>query len=158
MNSNVNTNVNSNINSNTHTNMIGTGETGREIAVDVDQFVDRYIAVWNEPDPVARRRRIAEVWAADAVELTPEARYQGLEALEERVTSAHNQLVRDGGYLFRSAGDATAHHGAISFTTHMIPAAGGDIAWIGRAFAALDEDHRIRYEYQFTVDLTKAPA
>lgn len=133
VNTNVNSHVNSNTHSNTHTNAIGAGDIGREIAVDVDQFVDRYIAVWNETDPVARRRRIAEVWAADAVELTPEARYQGLEALEERVTSAHNQLVRDGGYLFHSAGDATAHHGAVSFTTHMIS--------LGRRRYRLDRPH-----------------
>lgn len=123
-----------------------------DIDIDIDQFVDRYVAVWNEPDPVARRRAIAELWDADGVETTESARYHGHGALEARIVEAHNDLVRDAGFVFRSADDATGHHDTITFTTHMIPAAGGGIAWTGRTFLTLGEKGLIRHEYQFTVD------
>ncbi|MFD4862237.1 nuclear transport factor 2 family protein [Streptomyces atratus] len=124
-----------------------------DIDIDVDQFVDRYVAVWNEPDPVARRHAIAELWDADGIETTESARYHGHDALEARIAEAHNDLVRDAGFVFRSAGDATGHHDMITFTTYMVPAAGGGIAWTGRTVLTLGENGLIRNEYQFTVDL-----
>lgn len=119
--------------------------------IDIDQFVDRYVAVWNEPDPVARRRAIASLWAEDGVEVTESAEYRGHDALEVRITEAHNELVRDAGFVFRSANDATWHHGAITFTSHMVPADGGNIAWTARTFAVLDAGGLIRSEHQYTV-------
>jgi hypothetical protein len=77
--------------------------------MDIDIDIDRYVAVWNELDPVARRRAIAELWDADGVESTESARYQGHDALEARIIEAHNDLVRDAGFVFRSADDATGH-------------------------------------------------
>jgi ketosteroid isomerase-like protein len=124
-----------------------------DIDIDIDQFVDRYVAVWNEPDPVARRRAIAELWDADGVETTESARYHGHDALEARIIAAHNGLVQDAGFVFRSAGDVTGHHDTITFTIHMVPVAGGGIAWTGRIFLTLDELGLIRHEYQFTVDM-----
>ncbi|MFF5204925.1 nuclear transport factor 2 family protein [Streptosporangium sp. NPDC000396] len=120
--------------------------------IDLNQFIDRYIAVWNEPDQVARRNAIATLWAADGVEITESAQYRGHEAIEARITQAHNELVRDGGFVFRPAKDTAGHHDAVRFTTHMIPAGGGDIAWTGFTFVILGEDGLIRYDYQFTVD------
>ena len=31
----------------------------------ITELVDRYIAVWNEPDDAVRRKHITELWAAD---------------------------------------------------------------------------------------------
>lgn len=79
--------------------------------------------------------------------------------LEARITDAHEQFVRQGGFVFRAAGDAVGHHDAIRFTTYMIPAAGGEIAWTGLVFVRLDADGWIRHDYQFgdppTADVTK---
>ncbi|MCI2419075.1 hypothetical protein MOQ72_16645 [Saccharopolyspora sp. K220] len=120
--------------------------------IDINRFVERYVAVWNEPDPVARRNTIAALWDADGVEVTESAQYHGHQELEARITEAHDQLVRAAGFVFRSADDATGHHDTIAFTTHMVPAdGGGDIAWTGRVFVVLDEDGRIRSDHQFTV-------
>jgi ketosteroid isomerase-like protein len=124
-----------------------------DMDIDIDQFVDRYVAVWNESDPVARRRAIAELWDPDGTEITDSARYHGHDALEVRITEAHNDLVRDAGFVFRSADDSTGHHDMVTFTIHMIPAAGGDIAWTGRIFLSLGENGLIRNECQFAVDL-----
>lgn len=116
---------------------------------DVEKFVDRYIAVWNEPDPTVRRTAIAGLWAEDGVEFTESAEHRGHQALEARITEAHEQLVRQGGFVFRAAGDAVGHHDAIRFTTYMVPAAGGEIAWTGFVFVRLGDDGLIRHDYQF---------
>ncbi|MEU4313454.1 nuclear transport factor 2 family protein [Nocardia sp. NPDC024068] len=123
-----------------------------DIDIDIEQFVDRYVAVWNEPDPAARRRLIAGLWDVDGVETNESARYQGHGRIEARISEAHNTLVRDAGNIFWSAGDATGHHDMVTFTTHMGPEAGGDIAWTGRTFVTLGENGLIRSDHQFTVN------
>ncbi|WP_329257652.1 nuclear transport factor 2 family protein [Actinoallomurus sp. NBC_01490] len=125
--------------------------------MDIGQFVDRYVAVWNEPDEATRRDLVAGLWAEDGVEITGSARYQGRDAIETRVARAHEELVRSGGFVFRSANDAAGHHGTVAFTTYMVPATGGDIAWAGRVFAALDENGLIRSDHQFTVEPPALP-
>ncbi|WP_228002077.1 nuclear transport factor 2 family protein [Nocardia australiensis] len=62
-----------------------------DIDIDIDQLVDRYVAVWNESDPIARRRAISELWHPDGVETTESARYHGHDALETRITEAHTE-------------------------------------------------------------------
>lgn len=70
--------------------------------VNTTEFVDRYLQVWNEPDPDARRQLVRDLWAADAVEYTDANEYRGHEALEARVTKAHTQFVEEGGFVFPS--------------------------------------------------------
>lgn len=123
-----------------------------DIDIDIDQFADRYVAVWNESGPAARRRAIAELWDPDGIETTKSARYHGHDALEARITEAHNELVRDSGFVFRSGGDSTGHHDTITFTTQMVPAAGGGVVWTGRTVLTLGENGLIRHDHQFTVD------
>lgn len=40
---------------------------------DIDEFVNRCIAVWNEPDPDVRHNLIAALWDDEAVEFTDSA-------------------------------------------------------------------------------------
>ncbi|MEV0088297.1 nuclear transport factor 2 family protein [Saccharopolyspora sp. NPDC050642] len=129
-----------------------------DIDFDIDQFVDRFVAVWNEPDPVARRRAVVALWAEDGVGVGKVMEYRGHDALEVRVAEAHNEFVRDGGFVFRAADDATWHHDMLTFTAHMVPAGGGDIAWTARIFAVLDEDERIRSDYQFPEPIARGSA
>ena len=46
----------------------------------MNDVIARYLDCWNETDPVARRKAIEEVWAADAEYIDPlaEARGRGL--------------------------------------------------------------------------------
>ncbi|MFF7247303.1 nuclear transport factor 2 family protein [Embleya sp. NPDC008237] len=125
--------------------------------IDIDDFVDRYVAVWNEPDPDARRAAVQALWAPDGMETISSGRHIGHDALLDRVTDAYEQLVDKGGFVFRAAGDAVGHHGAITFTTHMVPAAGGDVAWTGRVVVRLGPDGRIRHDQQFTVPTDPTP-
>ncbi|RKT82398.1 Ketosteroid isomerase-related protein [Saccharopolyspora antimicrobica] len=117
--------------------------------IDVDEFVGRYVAVWNEPDPDRRHSAVAELWAEDCVEFTDAGEYRGRSALQARVTEVHKQVVEQGGFVFRAAGDAVGHHDAIRFTTYMAPTRGGEIAWTGFVFVRLDEDGLILQDYQF---------
>ncbi|GAA1705445.1 nuclear transport factor 2 family protein [Fodinicola feengrottensis] len=116
---------------------------------DIKALVDSYAAVWNEGDPAARRKAIAHLWADDGVEVLPSGEIHGHQALETRIREAYEQFVAGGGFVFRVAADVMAHHDAVTFTTQMVPAGGGDIAWSGSIFLLLDENGRIRRDYQF---------
>lgn len=113
-------------------------------------LIDRYVAVWNEHDPAARRRAVAELWAEDGTHYTETAEHRGLAAVEARITGAHDRFVATGAFVFAAAEAGVAHHDAVTFTTHMVPAAGGVPVWSATVFVLLDPDGRIRRDHQFT--------
>ncbi len=117
---------------------------------DIGSLTSRYTAVWNEPDHTRRRKAIAELWTEDGVEYSEVGEYRGHDAIEARVTSAYEQFVTTGGFVFVPAGDSVTHHNAVTFSTHMVPAAGGVPVWSGAVFMLLDQDGRIQHDYQFT--------
>ncbi len=47
------------------------------------------------------------------------------------------------------AASSADHEGGLTFTTHMVPAAGGAPVWTGTVFVLLDGDGRIRSDHQF---------
>jgi hypothetical protein len=116
---------------------------------DIGEFVDRYVAVWNERDAQARRRLIEELWAADGIEFTEQNEHQGHAALETRVANAHNEFVEKGQFVFRLGNEPAAHHDTITFTVVMTPEAGGAPQWSGTVFAALNGNGLMAREYQF---------
>ncbi|WP_409492192.1 nuclear transport factor 2 family protein [Amycolatopsis sp. cmx-11-12] len=117
---------------------------------DIETFVSRYAAVWNEPDPARRSAAIAALWGEDGVEFISSADYRGHDAIQARVADAHEQFVATGGFRFVAANDALHHHDAVTFTVHMVPAVGGEPVWTGVVFALLGEDGRMQRDYQFT--------
>ena len=119
------------------------------------ELVDRYVAVWNEPDAALRRESIAALWAQDGAHFTPTLEACGYEALDARVTGAYEKWVKAGGFVFRSSGTAEAHHNGVWFNWEMVSAAGGAAAAVGFDFLVLGDDGRIRLDYQF---LDRPPA
>ncbi|WP_246411766.1 nuclear transport factor 2 family protein [Amycolatopsis dendrobii] len=117
--------------------------------IDAGEFASRYVAVWNESDPAARRAAIASLWAEDGVQFTESAEYRGHDELERRVGEAFEEFVGGAGFAFRTAGDAVGRHSTVRFSTCMVPAAGGEVAWTGFVVAELGEDGRIRRDCQF---------
>jgi hypothetical protein len=130
------------------------------------EIVDRYVALWNEPDPSRRRAAVHDLWAADAVHLlTPpkeiadgaadvgfpdlvlEAR--GHAALERRVTRAHDEFVAPGRFAFRSRGDAERLRDLVKFRWEMVDRDGGEVAGVGLSILVLGPDGRIAGDYQF---------
>jgi hypothetical protein len=118
-------------------------------AINPEEIVDRYVAVWNERDRDSRRKAVVELWADDGAEFTPMSEIRGHDALDARVTSAHDEFVAKQGFVFALSGPPTSHHDAVKFNVHMAPAAGGDIPWRASIVMLLDDDGRILRDYQF---------
>jgi hypothetical protein len=115
----------------------------------LNELMDRYMALWHEPDAEQRRKRIAELWVEDGVQFTSQNAYHGYKELEGRVESAHEQFVKQGGFVFKLAGAPQAHHNAVKFNWEMVPASGGEVAATGLIFLLLSDDGCIRFDYQF---------
>ncbi|WP_191248989.1 nuclear transport factor 2 family protein [Amycolatopsis deserti] len=112
-------------------------------------IADTYTAVWNEADPGRRRAAVARLWAENGVEFTDTSAYHGHEAIAARIADAHEQFVASAGFVFVRDQNAVAHHDVVTFTTHMVPADGGDPVWTGVVFLVVGEDGRIERDYQF---------
>jgi hypothetical protein len=41
----------------------------REPITDTEEFADRYMSLWNEPDRERRRQLVAELWAEDGTQI-----------------------------------------------------------------------------------------
>ena len=116
---------------------------------ELNQLVNRYIALWHEPDAELRRQSITELWVEDGVQFTRSREIRGYKALEERIEAAHEEFVKTGGFVFRRSSDVNGHHNALAFHWEMVPAGGGEAAAVGTIFFLLNEDGRIRFDYQF---------
>ena len=114
-----------------------------------DEFAARYVAVWNEPDAVARDAAVAGLWSADARACTGMDEYVGLDVITRRVAAAYEKFAAGQGFLFRASGPAEAHHGGMRIRWEMAPATGGDAVSGGMQFLVLDADGLIRSDYQF---------
>ncbi len=117
---------------------------------DLTELANRYNAVWNEPDADRRRQTIAALWAADATHYTQNLEARGYDAIEARVAGAYEWFVRAGGFNFTTVNDVVGHHNVARLKWEMAPAVGGDVAAAGWVFLVLDDDGRIRADYQFT--------
>src|SRR6185503_6994568 len=64
-------------------------EDNQEIAMtDIAAFVDRYVNIWNEPDPQRRRETVRELWQEDARHLARTIEAAGHDGIEIRVANA----------------------------------------------------------------------
>ncbi|MBU2665850.1 nuclear transport factor 2 family protein [Actinoplanes bogorensis] len=107
---------------------------------DFDAVADRYLAVWNEPDPAARRAAIDDVFAGDIRYVDPLAAVEGRDALDAVIGAARRQFP---GFAFALAGPADGHHDQVRFTW-TLAAAGAEPLVVGFDVAELDADGRIR--------------
>jgi hypothetical protein len=82
--------------------------SGRNTMTKIAELVDRYVAVWNEPDAALRREGIAALWADDGAHFTPSLEARGYQALEARVAGAYEKWVKAEGFVFRSANNVEA--------------------------------------------------
>ncbi|MGV9822295.1 hypothetical protein [Nocardia xishanensis] len=132
------------------------------------RFAERYIALWNEPDPTLRRDLIDELWAVDGAQVLvdpPEAirdaatdlafpipplEVRGAEALERRVSRAYEMFVAPGEHLFETHGPATRlTANLIGFGWAMVTRADGAVVGGGYEVIALDGEGRIRLDQQY---------
>ncbi|MEK2490963.1 hypothetical protein WN990_15515 [Kitasatospora purpeofusca] len=129
-------------------------------------IADRYVALWNEPDPERRRRAVEELWAPGGVHLLqpPEdmreraaelgfadtvLEARGHDALERRVARAHEEFVAGGGYAFREQGGAIRVGDAVKLSWVMVRPGEEEVLGGGVEVLVLDENDRITADYQF---------
>ena len=75
---------------------------------EAEQLADRYLALWNEPDPERRRRMIAELWTEDGSQIYEQWVGSGelqLQAARRRRAAARRGQVPLGGHLAGRRGD-----------------------------------------------------
>jgi hypothetical protein len=133
---------------------------------DPSELADRYVALWNEPDPDQRRQLIEELWTEDGAHLlqppkeireiaarpgiglsaTLEAR--GHTALEARATSAHEAFVASGTFRFRRRDNVERLADIVKFNWEMV-STDGEVVGVGLEFLLMAPDGRIRRDYQF---------
>lgn len=119
---------------------------------DVAQVIDRYIAIWNEPDPGRRRDLISRTWTEEATYVDPMVAAEGHAAIGATVAAAREQFP---GLEFRLAGPVDAHHDVVRFTWELGPVDDPESLVVGFDVAVQAEDGRLRQVIGF---LDKVPA
>jgi hypothetical protein len=136
--------------------------------LDVQQWADRYIAQWNEPDPATRSALIRELWAPDGVQVlvdppeeirnaatalafpVPPLEVRGHVALDARVTRAYEMFVEPGEHVFEAAEEAyPLMPNVLAIRWSMVSTRTGEAVGGGLDILALDDDGRLRTDHQF---------
>jgi SnoaL-like domain len=105
----------------------------------MNDVIARYLDCWNETDPVARRKVIEEVWAADAEYTDPLAEVHGRAEIDALIAAAQSQFP---GLVFTQIGPVDAHHRQARFRWGL-GREGGESLVEGFDVAILDEDNKI---------------
>jgi hypothetical protein len=113
------------------------------------ELVDRYVALWNEPDADRRRTEIVALWAPGGVHFAKSYTCHGYTALEDRVTRSYARSIAPGVHVFRHLGNVESHHDVVRFNWHMARRDTGHVAAVGFEFFVLADDGRIAADYQF---------
>lgn len=133
---------------------------------DPNELVDRYMTLWNEPDPDRRRQLIAELWSENGAQvlqppeeirevaarpgigMTATLEARGHAALEARATSAYEEWVGRGGFSFRRRDNVERLVDVVKFNWEMV-SRGDTVEAVGLGVLVLGPDGRIRRDYQF---------
>jgi len=116
--------------------------------IDMDDLVDRYVAVWNESDAAVRRQRIRALWAPEGRTCYRLLDAQGYEAIEARVVGSWEKWLQPGSHAFRPV-QAAMHHDVVKFDWQMVTMPDAERAAGGLSFLGLDPEGRIDFDYQF---------
>jgi hypothetical protein len=85
------------------------------------ELMDRYCAVWNEPDPNRRAELLAQVWAQDATYTDPSVHAA---TSEELLAHVENVRARWPGSRVVRTSAIDFHHGLARFSWHLVQADG----------------------------------
>jgi hypothetical protein len=122
-------------------------ETGMQTSA--NEFVDRYVALWNETDETTRRRLVTELYAPDATYIFYRRDpFHGHDEIAEQVTYTAD-IYHPMNYFFVSAHNALRHHNLIRFNWVMVAKETGEMEMAGQNVVALADDGRILTDYQF---------
>jgi hypothetical protein len=155
-----------NHNSDPTTGLTDTPDTSEVAAADPRALVERYMALWNEPDPDARRAIIRQLWAPAGEHVldppqelrqgaralgfaAPRLELRGYAALETRVARAYEEFVAPGEYVFRPRDNAARLRNLVKFNWELVSRATGEVAAVGLDVLVLDDQGRITVDYVF---------
>lgn len=115
----------------------------------LNAIADRYVEIWNEPSDTVRREMIGRLYAEDSVYVMfNNEPFVGREAIYKQISVAHRIYVPRG-FEFRSSHNALGHHNLMRFGWVMVDLASGEPDMIGSDTVVLDDEGRIRADYQF---------
>jgi hypothetical protein len=120
------------------------------ISPTTEDTIRRYLAVWSEPDPAARRATVASLWTPDGVEFIDGKQFRGLDELEVRVAGAYDAFIGNGKYTLTGADDVSVHGDIATFTVHLADDS-GEAAWTARVFLLVGPDGRVQEDYHIVV-------
>jgi hypothetical protein len=103
--------------------------------------IDRYFALWNEPDPGRRRDLIAQTFTEDASYVSPQFAAEGHDGISVLAQNLADHLA---GYRFLRTGEIDAHHDHLRFTWEVVPPEGQPRFAAGVNFGVLADDGRLR--------------
>ncbi|MFI5720740.1 hypothetical protein [Nocardia sp. NPDC051750] len=132
------------------------------------RLADDYVALWNEPDPAARRDRLQHLWTEDGAQVLvnppqeareslarlavsiPSVEIRGRDAMERRVSAAYELFVASGEHRFAPGGPAVRLAGnLIGLAWLMVTTKDESVAGGGYDVLVLDGENRIRWDHQY---------
>lgn len=129
------------------------------------ELADRYVAVWNEPDPERRRAMIRELWDDDAIHrlqppvdikesaaavgMTATLEIRGHEALERRISTSYDRFVAPGVFVFRRRSTPERIQDLVKLNWEMVRTETAEVKAVGLELLFLDRHDRIVTDYQF---------
>jgi ketosteroid isomerase-like protein len=120
------------------------------LTTSLNNLIERYVRAWNENDVQRRARALAEIYAEDAILVMQSAVFEGIEAVVAHIAGVFDEFLAHGRFVFRSGG-FNGHHDCVLFRWEMAESADGTLADAGMNTFVLDEDGRIRWDYQFAL-------
>ena len=132
------------------------------------ELAEKYVALWNEPDPDRRRRLIAELWTEDGrhilqppeeiraiaarpgIAMTASLEARGYEEIAARAASAYEHWVGSEGLSFRGRDDADRLGDVVKLHWEAV-AKDGTVSGVGLSVLVLGGDGRIERDYTFIV-------
>jgi len=114
-----------------------------------EDIARRYVYIWNEIDPAARRAQVAGLWIENATHYVRAREVHGHADLEVRVATSHQTNVVERNYKFEVAGGVEPLRDMVKFNWRMVPSGGGAVAATGLIVLLLADDGRVRTDYQF---------
>jgi hypothetical protein len=121
----------------------------RQAMSDPQDLARRYIHIWNEADPAARRAAVAALWIENGTHYVRERQVHGHADLETRVATSHQTNVAERNYWFEPDGGIEQLRDMVKFKWRMVPRGAGAVAATGSIVCLLADDGRIRIDYQF---------
>jgi|HubBroStandDraft_1064217.scaffolds.fasta_scaffold314633_2 hypothetical protein len=116
----------------------------------IQDLIPRYVAAWNDPDPVRQRAELDSLYAADGSIVMANGVFAGIDAVARHVAQVHEEFIAARGYRF-ACGGAVGHHDSILFRWEMREAASGELADAGMNLFILSAAGLIAGDYQFAL-------